>query len=132
MARTQPAPTVSRNATGTRAVQAAAVLSVLALLWQFVTAGRILSRSNAVELHGGGAIALHVTTFLLVAATVWQARGGGARWPVVVSALVFVATFVQAELGEAEVMSAHVPGALVITAGTIWVTAWAFRGPARD
>jgi hypothetical protein len=132
MTRTDPASTVSRNATtGIRAVQAAAVLSVLALVWQFVTAGRILSGSKAVELHGGGAIAVHVATFMLVAATLWQARGGGARWPVVVSALVFVATFVQAALGDAGNMSAHVPGALVVTAGTIWVTAWAFRDSNR-
>jgi predicted membrane protein len=132
MTRTDPTTTVSRNTTtGIRAVQAAAVLSVLALLWQFVTAGRILSGAHVVELHGGGAIAVHVTTFLLVAATLWHTRGGGARWPAVVSALVFAATFVQAALGEAKNMSAHVPCALVVTAGTIWVTAWAFRGSDR-
>jgi hypothetical protein len=132
MTRTDPAPTVSRNATtGIRAVQAAAVLSVLALVWQFVTAGQIIAGAHIVELHGGGAIAVHVTTFLLVAATLWHARRGGARWPVVVSAAVFVATFVQAALGDAGNMSVHVPGALVVTAGTIWVTSWAFRSSDR-
>jgi hypothetical protein len=126
MTRTTPVPT-ARNSASLRAVQAAAVLSVLALVWQFVTAGRVLSGAHALEYHGAGAIALHVATFLLVAATLLHARAGGARWPVVLSAAVFVATFVQAELGEAGNMSAHVPGALVLTAGTIWVTAWAFR-----
>jgi hypothetical protein len=44
-----------------------------------------------------------------------------------VSAAVFVTGFVQAALGEAENMTAHVPGALVLTVGTVWVTAWALR-----
>jgi uncharacterized membrane protein len=124
MTRTQPAQTAS----SVRAVQAAAVLSVLALLWQFATAGRILAGSAATDAHGAGAIALHVTTGLLVVATLLHARAGGTRWPVVVAALVFVATFVQAALGDAGKMSAHVPGAFVIVVGTVWVTAWAFRG----
>jgi hypothetical protein len=127
MTRTQPAPTAARSATSVRAVQAAAVLSVLALLWQFATAGRILSGSDATGLHGAGAIALHITTALLVVATLLHARVGGARWPVVVAAAVFVASFVQAALGSAGNMTAHVPGALVLVVGTIWVTAWAFR-----
>jgi hypothetical protein len=126
MTRTHPTPT-ARSTSSIRAVQAAAALSVLALLWQFVTAGRILSRVDALAAHGGGALGLHVTTLLLVVATLLHARAGGPRWPVAVSAVVFIATFVQAALGEAGNMSAHVPGALVLTAGTIWVTAWAFR-----
>jgi hypothetical protein len=30
-------------------------------------------------------------------------------------------------LGDAGNLSAHVPGALVLTVGTVWVTAWAFQ-----
>ena len=127
MTRTQPAPTAARNASVVRAVQATAALSVLALLWQFVTAGRILSGSDATGVHGAGAIALHVTTGLLVVATLLHARAGGARWPVVVAAAVFVAGFVQAALGSAGNMAAHVPGALVLVVGTVWITAWALR-----
>jgi hypothetical protein len=127
MTRTQPAPTAARSASVVRAVQATAALSVLALLWQFVTAGRILSGSDATGVHGAGAIALHVTTGLLVVATLLHARAGGARWPVVVAAAVFVAGFVQAALGSAGNMAAHVPGALVLVVGTVWITAWALR-----
>ena len=126
MTRTHPAPTASRSATTVRAVQAAAVLSVLALLWQSLTAGRMLAGIDAVRMHGAGAIALHVTTFLLVVATLLHARAGGARWPAAVAGAVFLATFVQAAIGSAGNMNAHVPGALVLTVGTIWVTAWAF------
>jgi hypothetical protein len=131
MTRSHPAPTASRSASTVRAVQAAAVLSTLALLWQFFTAGRMISGTDAVGAHGAGAIALHVTTFLLVAATALHARAGGARWPAAVSGAVFIATFVQAYLGDEGNLNAHVPGALVLTVGTVWVTAWAFtRRPA--
>jgi hypothetical protein len=44
-----------------------------------------------------------------------------------VAAAVFVAGFVQAALGSAGNMAAHVPGALVLVVGTVWVTAWALR-----
>jgi hypothetical protein len=111
-----------------RLVQGGAVLSLLALIWQFATAGQIVSGNKAVSgLHGAGAIALHVLTALLLVATLLHARAGGPRWAVVLAALVFVATFVQAGLGDAKIMAAHVPGALVLTAGTVWLTAWAFR-----
>src|SRR4051794_11232694 len=131
MTRTHAAPTTARATSTVRAIQAAAVLSVLALLWQFVTAGRYLSGSSDLDLHAAGAIALHVTTLLLVVATLLHARAGGARWPVAVSAAVFVATFVQAAVGDAGNLSAHVPGAFVLGAGTVWITAWAFgRRPA--
>ena len=123
MTRTHAAPTASRSAVTVRAVQAAAVLSVLTLLWQFVSAGRILSGTDAVGGHGAGAIALHVTTFLLVVATLLHARPRGARWPAAVSAAVFIATFVQAAIGSDGNINVHVPGALLLTVGTIWVTA---------
>ncbi|WP_369140821.1 hypothetical protein [Modestobacter versicolor] len=129
MTRTQSLPATTRapgSSTG-RAVQATAALSVLVLLWQFVTAGRLLSQADAMDAHGTGAIALHVAGALLVVATLLHARAGGARWPVVVSAAVFVAGFVQAAIGDAGNMTAHVPGSLVLTVGTVWVTAWAFR-----
>jgi hypothetical protein len=127
MTRTHAAHAPARAASADRALQAATVLVVVALIWQFATAGRILSGATATGLHGAGAIALHVTTALVVVATLLHARAGGARWPVVVAVLVFACTFVQAALGSAGNMSAHVPGALVITAGTVWLTAWAFR-----
>ena len=120
---TTTAPSVSTI----RAVQAGAVLSVVVLLWQFATAGQMLSHHDgARDGHAAGAIALHVAGLLLVVATALHARAGGARWPVVVAAAVFVAGFVQAAIGDAGNMGAHVPGSLVLTVGTVWVTAWAF------
>ncbi|WP_222192589.1 hypothetical protein [Modestobacter italicus] len=127
MTRTQPAPTTARDADMIRAVRAAAVVSVVVLLWQFATAGQVMSEADAMDAHGAGAIALHVAGALLVAATLLHARAGGARWPVVVAGAVFVAGFVQAAIGDAGDMAAHVPGSLVLAVGTVWVTAWAFQ-----
>ena len=131
MTRTHAAPATARSAGTIQAVQVAAVLSVLSLLWQSLSAGRLLSRSDALDAHGTGAIVLHVVAALLVVATAAHARAGGARWPVVVSAAVLLAGFAQAAIGDAGNMTAHVPGALVLTAGTVWVTAWAFRSRQR-
>ncbi|MQA33987.1 hypothetical protein [Modestobacter roseus] len=127
MTRTQPVPTRTGPTGIVRAVQATAALSVLALLWQSVTAGQLLTEPQDPALHGAGAIALHIATGLLLIATVLHVRAGGARWPAVLAAAVFVATFVQAAVGSDGNMAAHVPGALVVTVGVVWLTAWAFR-----
>ncbi len=131
MTRTHAEPGAARTAGAIPAVRAAAALTVLSLLWQFLSAGRVLSQGDGLGGHGTGAIVLHVVSALLVVATVLHARAGGARWPVVVSAAVFVAGFAQAALGDAGNMAAHVPGALVLTVGTVWVTAWAFGSRPR-
>ena len=131
MTRTHAAPVTDRSASTILAVRAAAAASVLVLLWQFLSAGRLLSQSGAVDAHGTGAIVLHGVAVLLVGATALHARAGGAWWPVVVSAAVLGAGFVQAALGSAGNMTAHLPGALVLTVGTVWVTAWAFQDRSR-
>jgi hypothetical protein len=132
MTRTEPAHIGARTATTIRAVQVAAVQTVLSLLWQFSTAGHYLADGTGYNLHKYGAVVVHGTTFLLVVATFLHSRAGGPRWPVIVSALVFVCTFVQAAVGHAKNLSAHVPGALVLTVGIVWVTAWAFQQRPSD
>jgi hypothetical protein len=127
-----PAPPIATAAPATRVVQTGAVLSALALLFQFATAGQLLSGSDVLSAHGAGAVGLHVATGVLLAGTVLHARATGVRWPAVVAAVTFLATFVQAALGSAAVMSAHVPGALAVTGGVVWLVVWAFlRRPGR-
>jgi hypothetical protein len=121
--------TVAAPVSTLRPVQAAAVLSVLVLFWQFLSAGRIIVGEDALGGHGAGAIALHVTTGLLLAATVLHARRTRVWWPVGLAAAVFVLTFVQAALGSAGSITVHVPLALALTVGTVWLAAWAFRSP---
>jgi len=119
--------TVAAPVSTLRPVQAAAALSVLVLFWQFLSAGRMLVGEDAVGGHGAGAIALHVTTGLLLAATVLHGRRTRVWWPAALAAAVFVLTFVQAWLGSHDAVAVHVPLALVVTAGTVWLTAWSFR-----
>jgi hypothetical protein len=109
------------------ALRAAAVLAVLAILWQGATAGGILMRSRtSLELHEVGAVAVHVLTGLtaIAAFLVWR-TARGALWPTVLAAVVFVASFVQAALGDDETMWAHVPGALLLMLGGAAVLVWA-------
>jgi hypothetical protein len=123
----------SRSAGALTALRALAVLSTVEVLYQGATAGRILMQSEAaVEWHGGGAIALHVLTGLLTLAAFWYRRTwGGPWWPTAVSGVVFAASFVEASLGHDESLWIHVPLAIVLTVGVVWVTAWTFTHSAR-
>ncbi|NMO90987.1 hypothetical protein [Actinomycetospora sp. TBRC 11914] len=117
-----------------RAVQVLAVLSVLNLVCQYVTAGQLLPRGGhtALGLHATGAIVMHVLTGLLtVAAALYARTHRGPWWPAVVAAVVFVLSFVQAYAGDHGILSVHVPGALLVTVGIVWVTAWSFSRGVR-
>ncbi len=126
MTRTRDTTVVAPPST-IRPVQAAAALALLVLFWQFLSAGRIMVGEDATGGHGAGAIALHVTTGLLLAVTVLHGRRTRVWWPAALAAVVFVLTFVQAALGSSGSIATHVPLALVLTVGTAWLAAWAFR-----
>jgi hypothetical protein len=129
MTRPTSTPDVTRTTGALPALRALAVLSTLGVLYQGATAGQIFGPAGegAVEWHGGGAIALHVLTGLLTLVAFWYRRtSGGPWWPTALSAVVFVATFVEASLGHGESLWIHVPLALVLTVGVAWVTAWTF------
>ncbi len=117
---------VAAPPTAIRFAQAATVLSVLVLLWQFFSAGQLVAGEDALGGHGAGAIALHVSSALVLVATVLHGRQTRIWWPAVLAAVVFLLTFVQAALGSSGDIALHVPVALVLTAGTVWLTAWAF------
>ncbi|MGY1635666.1 hypothetical protein ACI78V_03325 [Geodermatophilus sp. SYSU D00742] len=120
------ATSTSTSTSTVRPVQAAAVLSVLVLLWQFFSAGRLMSGAVGDDGHGAGAIALHVTTGLLLLATALHGRRTRVWWPAALTGVTFLLTFLQAWLGSHGQIAAHVPVALVVTIGIVWVTAWAF------
>jgi len=108
------------------AVRVAAVLTLLSILYQFISAGQLLSgHKMAQSLHGDGAIALHVITgFTAITLLIhWRVQHTN-RWPWMVMVVVFGLTFVQAKLGDSDILWAHVPGAFLLTFGAIWVAAW--------
>lgn len=137
MTRSTAAPDAARGSRSVGPLQALRVLAVLAtlgMLYQATTAGQILmpTSEDAEEWHGGGAIALHVLTGLLVLAATWyRQKSGGPLWPVVLSAVVFVATFVEASYGHGSSLWIHVPLAVVLTIGVVWITAWSFTRSSR-
>ena len=128
MTRTEAARTGSRSTL--QLLRIASLASVVALLWQFVTAGQLVSGTDITVLHAIGAGALHVTTGVTAIAAFLHWRRTRSDQPVLVwAAIVFVLTFVQAALGGAGNLAAHVPGALVVTVGVVWLAAWALRAP---
>jgi hypothetical protein len=112
-----------------------AVLTVVNLLVQFLTAGQLVSRggSEAAEgVHSTGAIVLHVLSGLaaIAALAYWRLRGAP-LWPGVVAALVFVLSFVQAYYGGRSTLYIHVPGAMILTIGAVVVAVWSFLPTVR-
>ncbi|HEY2191436.1 MAG TPA: hypothetical protein VGH76_03905 [Actinomycetospora sp.] len=127
---TAPQRTTAGTAT-LHTLQVLGVLSVLSLVCQAVTAGQLFPRGGPVELHADGAVVFHVLTGLTaVAAGLHRRATRGPRWPTVLAALVFVLSFVQAWFGDRGTLFVHVPGAIVLTIGTVWVAAWTFTSGA--
>jgi hypothetical protein len=116
-----------------RTVQVLALLAVLNLVCQYVTAGQILPRGGpAIGLHATGAIVLHVVTGVLALAAILYGRAErGPWWPAVLAVVVFVLSFVQAYFGDEGNLEVHVPGALVLTVGIVWLAAWSFTRAVR-
>ena len=116
-----------------RALQVSAALTVLCILCQGVTAGQLAAQNEAaLSLHGAGAIVLHVLSALTTGAAFlyWRAARGP-LWPTVLSAVVFVVSFLQAYLGSHGPISVHVPLALILLVGAVWVLVWSFGPVAR-
>lgn len=116
------------------ALRVTATLTVLVLLWQFVTAGGFVGASDggsAEALHATGAIVLHVAAGLATVAAALLWRAGAALWPTVLAAVVFVLTFAQAYVGSHGPLTVHIPGAMVLTVGAVVVAAWSFSASAR-
>lgn len=123
------APTTSRSPATLRALQVFAVLTVVNLAYQFVTAGRLFPGDD--EIHAAGAIVLHVVSgATLVAAAAHWYRTRTALWPSVVAFLVFVYSFIQAATGDRMKLAVHIPGAMALVVGAVVVATWSFgRGP---
>jgi hypothetical protein len=108
-----------------------AVLTTVSLAFQFVTAGQLFPRGGPEELHSAGAVVLHLLSGLtaLAAVLLWR-RGSAPTWFAALATVVFVLTFVQAATGGRDTLWIHVPGAMVLTVGAVWVAVRAFsRAP---
>jgi hypothetical protein len=136
MTTTSPHATDSRASAPTtpatglyRAFQACSLLAVLAVLFQFVTAGQLFGPGGGPETaHSAGAIVLHVLSGLaaVTAFLLWR-RKQVPRGLLVLAVVVFGFTFVQAAMGGRSSLYVHVPGAMILTAGVTWLLVAALR-----
>ncbi len=104
-------------------------LAVLVVLWQFVTAGQLFGQGGGPEeAHAAGAIVLHVVSGLAAIAAVllWR-RAAVPTWTAALAVVVFGFGFLQAALGGFQTLYVHVPGAMILTAGTVWLAVAVLR-----
>ncbi|MEJ5945975.1 hypothetical protein WDZ17_11805 [Pseudokineococcus basanitobsidens] len=104
-----------------RALQVGALLGVLSVVWQFVTAGHYLTDGSWLGAHSGGAVVLHVLTGLAALAAIWWRVSGGRTWVAVLAVATFALTFLQAWSGDHAPLSVHVPLSLTVVGGTVWL-----------
>jgi hypothetical protein len=111
-----------------RVLQGATVLTALNVLLQFITAGQLFPDGGPEELHSGGAISLHVFSGVaaLAAIALWRKQHTTTTLPVL-AVVVFLATIAQAAVGGRDTLWVHIPGAMVLTAGVVWLLISVFR-----
>lgn len=105
--------------------RAFALATVAVIVVLFGTAGTLVQAGELKDVHGAAAIVLHVVTgglMVALAGLAYSRRRGW--WTVVVAAVIFMYSFIQAALGEGATLRIHVPGSLVIVIGAVWLTAW--------
>jgi hypothetical protein len=104
-----------------------AVLNVAVVIVLFLTAGKLIQEGLLLDVHGYAAIALHVSSGVLTLALLafaWRTKRGW--WAAGLAAVLFAYSFLQAYLGKGFTLYLHIPGALLVAALSIWVTAWLF------
>ncbi|MEV1168035.1 hypothetical protein [Nonomuraea sp. NPDC049784] len=103
-----------------QALRAVVVLHVVALLFQSVTAGLLLSSPGGRALHMASAIALLALGVAhLIAAILVRWPGGGKGQFIAPAALLVAFTVVAAILGEAGVKAVHVPLGVLLFGGGV-------------
>ncbi|MFJ4963624.1 hypothetical protein ACIP6P_14440 [Streptomyces sp. NPDC088729] len=94
-----------------------AVLTVAAVTLIFGTAGVLVQEHQAEDLHGTGAVVLHVTSGLLAAVTAALSYRRAVGWSLTAAAvLLFGFSFVQSSFGSGDTLNVHVPGAFLVVA----------------
>ncbi len=109
-------------------VRVAAIVLTALFVAQALTGGDYLvGNEDAMDLHGPGAITIHVIAGIqaIAAALLWWATRGP-WWPAVLSAAVFGLSFLQARLGASDTLDAHIPLAMTLLIAVMLVLSWAW------
>ncbi len=100
----------------------AALLELLSLITQAVTAGQLLDRGSLGSLHASGSMLVHVFALVLLVAAILLVRPGrGPAWPIAAAAVILVGGGVQSALGGTGLVAAHVPVGVLIIIATTWL-----------
>ncbi|WP_329481974.1 hypothetical protein OG555_06870 [Kribbella sp. NBC_01484] len=109
------------------------VLHAALIVAQPILAGYFLSGNvDAMNIHSpiGSSVWLVALIQFVVAAIYWLV-GGGRSWPTVLTAVLFVAEFVQLVFGYQRNFAVHIPLGTAIVITVVWTTVWSFRPTAR-
>ena len=122
---TTAAPVAAHERTSSglvRAFQVFAALAVVNVLVQFITAGQLFPNGGPDGLHAAGAIVLHVLSGLAAVAVglLWR-QGKASLATTALTVIVFAYSFLQAYWGGYSSLWIHVPGAMLLTVGVVWV-----------
>lgn len=104
-----------------------ALLTLLSLGVLFASAGLLVQDARGLDLHGAGAVALHVFSGALastLALRAWMTRSGTRT--AAAGFTLFGLSFAQAALGSYMTLAVHVGGALVVTLLSAWIVFWTF------
>jgi len=104
----------------------------VAIFAQAVFAGLFLGGDAAMrDVHGAGALAVHVLGLLLViVAIVYWRPWGGSGFPALASVVLLFAGLAQSTTGGSGITAVHVPLGMAMFGLVIWLVVWSLR-PAR-
>ncbi len=114
-------------------LRAVTLLQCLAVLAQPVLAGMFLSGdSDALGAHGiNASLVAFLSLSQLVASMLFWLAGRGRGWPVLATALMFLAVVLQIGFGYARQLDLHVPLGVTIVVASVLLTGWTWRPGAR-
>lgn len=113
-------------------VRALCLLNLAALGLLFVSAGFYIQDFRGLDVHGLGALVLHVTSGLLAVALLLMVKAAKTGLvPALLALATFGLSFLQAAVGGSMTLAWHVSGALLLAVMLTWVTAWAFSSRRR-
>ena len=109
------------------------VLHAALIVAQPILAGYFLSGNvDAITIHGSiGSTVWMLAMIQFVVAAIYWLGGGGRVWPTILTAVLFVAEFVQLAFGYQQDFAVHVPLGTAIVITVVWMTVWSFRPTAR-
>ena len=130
---TEPIKKVRRPRASLWGLRITLVLHAVLVGAQPILAGYFLSGNvDAMNIHGPiGSTVWMVAMIQFVAAAIYWLGGGGRAWPTLLTAVLFVAEFVQLIYGYLQNFAVHVPLGTAIVITVIWMAVWSFRPTAR-